>query len=172
MKKVDLISTFAGKYVLVGTSGELLHDQIKSPVSGNLMDGVELHAHFLDGILQKRFLRGYDITSVYFGVGMIFLTLCMVTLYIHVPKFVSLFVSFFMIFYLIWIGRYLYFSYGIVLDMMVVLLAGSVLSFPVTFTYRFFVVDREKRMLKNAFSHYVDPEVVKQISDKAHTIKL
>ena len=37
------------------------------------------------------------------------------------------------------------------------------MTFPVTFVYRFFVVDREKRHIENAFGHYIDPKMVKMI---------
>jgi adenylate cyclase len=32
-----------------------------------------------------------------------------------------------------------------------------------TFIYRFFVVDREKHFIENAFGHYIDPKMVKMI---------
>lgn len=48
MSKRDLVATFAGKYVFIGESGTLIHDQIISPQSGTMMAGVETHAHLLD----------------------------------------------------------------------------------------------------------------------------
>lgn len=33
-----------------------------------------------------------------------------------------------------------------------------------TFVYRFFVVDREKRLIENAFGHYIDPKMVEMIN--------
>jgi CHASE2 domain-containing sensor protein len=56
MSRVELIANFSGKYILIGESGTLIHDSIISPVTGTLMDGVELHAHFLDGLLQNKML--------------------------------------------------------------------------------------------------------------------
>ncbi len=41
-----------------------------------------------------------------------------------------------------------------------------------TYMYRFFVVEREKRALQKNFAHYVDPEVVKQIALKNEEIQL
>ena len=37
------------------------------------------------------------------------------------------------------------------------------MTFPLTFIYRFFVVDREKRYIENAFGHYIDPKMVEMI---------
>lgn len=48
----------------------------------------------------------------------------------------------------------------------------SIFSFPLTFIYRFFVIDTEKRELQKNFSHYVDPNVVKKISEKGGEIFL
>lgn len=33
-----------------------------------------------------------------------------------------------------------------------------------TFIYRFFVVDSEKRFIEGAFSHYIDPKMVEMIN--------
>ncbi len=60
MSRVELMANFAGKYILIGESGTLIHDSLVSPVTGTLMDGVELHAHFLDGLLQNKMLVRLD----------------------------------------------------------------------------------------------------------------
>lgn len=54
------MANFAGKYILIGESGTLIHDSLISPVTGTLMDGVELHANFLDGLLQNKMLAHMD----------------------------------------------------------------------------------------------------------------
>ncbi len=64
MTSYELKDKFEGKYILIGESGTLIHDSLISPVTGTLMDGVELHAHFLDGLLQNKMLtRLYSNTS-------------------------------------------------------------------------------------------------------------
>lgn len=60
MSTRDLIATFHDKYVLVGESGTFINDKKVSPVTGTLMDGVEMHAHFLDGLLQNKMLAKLD----------------------------------------------------------------------------------------------------------------
>ncbi len=172
MNKVDLISNFAGKYVFVWESGWLIHDAHRSPVTGDLMDGVEFHAHFLDGILKDRQLREFSINDFSFFLGLVLLLWFMTTIFFVASKFLSVFIAVLITLCIIWMGRYVYFSYGIVLEILPLLLAGSIFTFPITFIYRFFVVDREKRILSNAFAHYVDPELVKEIADSADFIKL
>jgi CHASE2 domain-containing sensor protein len=58
------MTTFGGKYVFIGEAGSFIHDAQISPVTGTMMDGVESHAHFLDGLLQKRFLQSWDIGDI------------------------------------------------------------------------------------------------------------
>ena len=170
--KINLVTTFAWKYIFVGESSKSIQDKHRSPVTWELMDGVEFHAHFLDGILQNRFLTEYTLLDFRFFLGVIILIVTTVAIYMLFPKFIAMLSAVFVTLWIIWISRYLYFHYGIVLEMFPVLLAGSIFSFPITFIYRFFIVDREKRMLRSAFSHYVDPELVREISDASSNIKL
>jgi class 3 adenylate cyclase/CHASE2 domain-containing sensor protein len=172
MSKVELAANFWGKYIFIGESGTLIHDAIRSPVTDTLMDWVETHAHFLDGIVQKRFLTSWSVLDPRVFAGLATLLLLMVTLYMIAPKYVSLFLAVFVTIWIVWMARFGYFQHGVVLDIAPVLMAGSVLSFPITYIYRFFIVDREKRALTDAFSHYVDPRVVAKIGDSAHEIRL
>ncbi len=92
MSKVELVSNFAGKYVLVGEAGSLIHDAFESPVTGTLMDGVESHAHFLDGILQSRYLHAYTLMDIgYFSLVILFV-LFMIAIYLSASKYVGLLV--------------------------------------------------------------------------------
>lgn len=136
------------------------------------MDGVESHAHFLDGILQKRFLESWSVDSISFFVGLIIFMLFMISVYLLTPKFVSIFTAMIITVWIIWISRFLFVNYNIVIDIGLVLLAGSIVSFPITYIYRFFIIEREKRMLTSAFSHYVDSRVVDKIALSGRPINL
>lgn len=96
----------------------------------------------------------------------------MVSLYLLLPKFVSIFTAIFVTVWIVWISRFLYAEYFIVIDIAIVLMAVSLISFPVTYIYRFFIVEREKRMLTSAFSHYVDGRVVEKIAASGKPINL
>ena len=87
MSRVELIANFAGKYILIGESGTLIHDSLISPVTGTLMDGVELHAHFLDGLLQNKMLSPLT-SNISFAI-IILLTLISVSLYFVIPSSLS-----------------------------------------------------------------------------------
>ncbi len=171
------IKKLSGKYVFIWESGTLIHDSFKSPVTWRLIDGVESHAHFLDGILQKRFLKSWSFNSPNFNsltilITVISLIIFVVALYLLLPKFVSIFASFCITIWMIWFWRFMYAEYAIVIDISVILLAASILSFPVTYIYRFFIIEREKRMLTSAFSHYVDSRVVDKIALSGRPINL
>lgn len=64
---------------------------------------------------------------------------------------------------ILYVSRYTYDIGRTVVDIFLLFLAGGVITYPVTYMYRFFVVDRAKHIIEDAFSHYIDPHVVKQI---------
>lgn len=136
------------------------------------MYGVEFHAHMLDGLLQKRFLTEYTIADTPYIISLIIFTCFIIALYMLLPKVVSIFVMVAVSLTLIYASRYLYFHEALVIEILPLLLAGGVLSFPLTFIYRFFIVDREKNILAQAFSRYVDPEVVREIRERNTSIEL
>jgi CHASE2 domain len=159
MSKAALYGNFHGKYIFIGESGTLIHDRFESPVTGTLMDGVETHAHFLDGLLQNKMLSRFDYDFVVFAL----LTLVMSILYFYIPSYLSPVLAGIMMVMILWISRYLYDQARVLVDIFPLFLAGGLLTFPMTFIYRFFVVDREKHFIENAFGHYIDPKMVKMI---------
>ena len=157
----DLRDIIENKYVFIGVTGELIHDMVINPVSGELMPGVESHAHFLDGILQNKLLSKAS-DSVMFIVYVL-ITITLVVVYYFAPKFLSPIIAISMIVGVIWLGRYLYDEKRIVIDVLPMFLATGVFTYPITYIYKFFVVDREKRVILTNFSRYISPEVVKMI---------
>ncbi len=173
LKIQPLIRELAWKYVFIWESGTNVHDAHNSPVTGAMMDGVEFHAHMLDGFLQKRFLIEMSMNEwMFYIIGILLLSLISIIAYLFLPKFISPIVALITLVFLIFLSRYLYFNSGIVIEIFPVLLAWGVFSFPITFIYRFFIIDREKRALTSAFSHYVDPTLVREIADKSAEINL
>lgn len=163
---------FRGKYVFIGESGTMIHDSHISPLTGELMDGVDTHAHLLDGFLQNRLPKEMSMESPLFLFLLIFVGILSVSAYLFLPNITSPLLAIFLSFFIVWISRYIYFHQAIVLEIFPLLCVGGLFSFPVTFIYRFFIIDGEKRKITSAFSHYVDPTVVKQISDNAKDIYL
>lgn len=83
----DLKVTFHDSYVFVGNTQKVNGDIVTTPVTNNLMAGVELHAHFLDGLLQNKILAPVD-SNIMFAT-LILLTLISVLLYFLLPSYLS-----------------------------------------------------------------------------------
>ena len=90
-------------------------------------------------------------------------TAIMTSVYFFIPKFLSPIIAIFVFFASIWIGRYFYAEERLVIDIFPLLLSSSLLTYPIAYIYKFFVVDREKRLILSSFSRYLSPEVVKNI---------
>ena len=88
----------------------------------------------------------------------------MVILYLLLPSYLSPILAIVMMLAIVWVSRYLYDIERTLVDIFPLFLAGGLLTFPLTFVYRFFVVDRERRYIENAFGHYIDPKMVKMIN--------
>lgn len=73
---------------------------------------------------------------------------------------------------ILYVSRYTYDIWRTVVDIFLLFLAGGVVTYPVTYMYRFFVVEREKRELQNNFGHYIDPHVVEEIASRGVDIQL
>ena len=162
MPKYEAIDIFEWKYVLIGESGTALHDSVISPVSSTKMDGVELHAHFLDGIIQNKMLENASDSSIW--IVSILLTIITILFYFYLPNIFSPIFATMAILWVIWISRYLYDVHRTLVDISPLLLSVCVATFPMTYIYRFFVVDNEKRYIENAFGHYIDPKMVQMIN--------
>lgn len=102
---------------------------------------------------------------------LIALVLLMTVTYFFIPKFLSPIIAIVSFLMIIWMSRYLYDRERILVDIFPIFLAG-VLPYIVTYIYRFFVVDREKRELQTNFGHYIDPEVVREIVEQDVPIEL
>lgn len=133
------------------------------------MDGVELHANFLDGLLQNKMLKMVD-TNIFFIIILI-LTIASTILYFFIDKLISPIIAIAVFIAIVWVYRYLYDDWRMLLDIFPIFIAG-VFSYIVTYMYKFFVIDREKRELQANFGHYIDPLVVKKIVDQGDPIEL
>lgn len=170
MGKVSAIKTFQNKYVFIWESGTAIHDSVESPMTGWPMDGVETHAHYFDWLLQDKMLeRGSS--DIQTGLIILLVVVC-VSLYFLLPGLLALLLALALPVLIIYSLRYSYDVDRVLFDIFPLFLAGSILSYPISAIYRFFIIDREKRQLKANFSHYVDPHVVDQIIKKWGDIKL
>lgn len=95
----------------------------------------------------------------------ILVTIASVTLYFFLPKFVSPVIAVFSIILVIFLARYSYGNWRVLVDIFPILLASSIITYPATYIYKFFVVEKDKRVIMNAFSRYLSPSVVSMIDE-------
>ncbi len=124
----------------------------------------------LDGLLQDRI--PVSVSPEILILSVIVFSLIMVGVYYTVARFLSPIIAIIVSLVIMWLARYLYGAHGIIFDVAPILLAGSVFSFPMTFIYRFFIVERQRRDLQKNFAHYVDPIVVRKIAETGVDIRL
>lgn len=106
-------------------------------------------------------LRKPDSIGLY--ITYIVTTILSILVYFFIPKYLSPLFAITCVFVTIWVSRWLYDSPRILVDIFPLFLSSSLLSYPITYIYRYFVVEREKRVILKTFSHYVSPKIVRTI---------
>lgn len=148
-------------YILIGESGDVIHDRFVSPATNEYRAGVYSHAFLLDAILQDKLLFKMHGDSSF--ALWIVLTIISVVVYFFIPKFFSPIFALASIVTIIFLTRWAYDAWRVVIDILPLLLASSLLTYPATYIYKYFIVDRDKRVIVNTFSRYLSPSVVKMI---------
>ncbi len=159
-----------GKAVLVGEYGTLIHDAFLSPLDpANQMPGVEFHANMLDGLIQDKTLAEQSQTSLIFFACIVLIFLSVV---FYLPSTIISTILFCLyILFILFIGRYLLWHSGIFIDLFAYATIG-LSSFIAAAFYRYFITNKDRRYIEKAFSHYIAPDVVKQIAQNPDSFKL
>ena len=152
-----------GRIAFIGTSAPGLMDIRISPLD-RVYPGVEVHAATLDAMLQQRFLRIPPWTP-----GAQFLAIAFCGL-IAAPAFGFARPRVYLLVVAAMLGGALYasahfFTSGFVVSPLYVMLTIG-LQGALLLCLRFWQEDRQKNVLRNAFSRYVAPEVVERITKR------
>lgn len=160
----------AGKVILVGEYGTLIHDAFLSPVDPvDQMPGVEFHANMLDGLIQDKTLEKQGMINFLLCISGALLLLSLIFYLPTTPVSFILFCFYEIAVFII--GRYLLGQSGIFIDLFAYAIIGFSTFVAATF-YRYFVTNRDRRHIEKAFSHYIAPDVVKQIALHPDSFKL
>jgi adenylate cyclase len=154
---------FEDRYVLAGVTAPTVYDLRVTP-AGVAYPGLEIHATVLDNMLSQNFIVRpgwapmFDIAAIW-----VFALLTLVFLWRMRPLFSA--PAFFALAGLfVWINNYFFtvkqFWLGLVYPLLAFL--GTYLLLIV---YRFMFSDRQKKQIKSAFSKYLDPGVVDQVTE-------
>ncbi len=165
-----LRAVIANNIVLVGTSATSLQDT-KTSSLGEAIPGVSVHAQAIAQILSSSFLKRSDL-NYYFEllfVGMIGLLISFGTALLRpMPMIVGLFA---IVSSLLVTAAYAFRHFGVLIDLTFPILSVATI-YLATIAFKLLVTDREGRVLRNVFSHYVAPSILVEIENNPQALKL
>lgn len=160
---------FKNKIVLIGGTAAILQDRHFTPIDSVIpMPGVEIHANAIQTLLEGAYLQDQGAAD--------FVAQSVVSLTALVA--VSLFAPFWLsgIFFLLMLGLFptyaqARFDHGVIVQV-ITPLVSLILAYVAVLLYRNLTEFAEKRKLREAFSHYVAPELVSQITEHPELLAL
>ncbi len=160
----------AGKIVLVGATAHGLGDRGVTPVDGD-MARVEIHANAIDNMIQGDFIRRPIEAQ---EIALVATLLIGVLMSVGVAWLSAL--SSAALGVILLVGYYAYAQTRLLHDGLVIgvvfPLLTAVLMYMVLAGYRYITEGREKRHLRVAFEHYLNPDVITSVLDSPHGLKL
>jgi len=163
--------TLKDKIVLVGATVSELHDLFSTPfyVAGGerLTPGVEIHANFIQSVLDQNFIRVVDINAVY-GLTLVFALILAFLIkktspVIEVVSAVIILGGYFF-------ANILLFSRAHILMNFIVPMGGIGLAFLGCNTYQYFSESKEKIYIRSVFKHYLAEDVVESVLKDADAL--
>jgi adenylate cyclase len=151
------------KIVMVGATAVGIFDLRVTPFGG-VFPGLEIHANLVDSVLAEDFLQRpkwialFDILAILLAGLLMGLALPRVPVIPGIALMIGIFLSY------IFFCQFLFSRFGLVLNVIYPLAVLLLVYVGIT-AYRYFVETRQKRFIKNAFSTYLAPSVVKQLID-------
>ena len=160
----------AGKIVLVGATAHGLGDRGVTPVNPD-MPRVEIHANAIDNILQGDFLRRPIEAK---EIALVATLLIGIAMSLGVAWLSALASA--MLGVILLVGYYAYAQHrllheGLVIGIVFPMFA-AVLIYMFLAGYRYITEGREKRYLRLAFEHYLNPDVITSLLDSPEGLKL
>lgn len=163
-------ATLAGSIVLVGTSAQGLQDLRFSPLGG-IIPGVEVHAQALEQILTGSYLQrpGWAIAVEALSLALGGLLVCLLALRLHALASASLTLG--ILVGLNALAWYAFTSQRLLIDLFTPTLLLA-LVFVAASLIRHRAAEREQRWIRQAFSRYVSPNLVKHLVDNPGQLTL
>lgn len=165
-----LRSKIEGRIVLVGTSAAGLFD-IHQTALGESVPGVSIHAQVIEQILLGENLTRSDVTAALELLAFICLG---VVVTVVMSKFgaVASFLAGGISAAVVLMTSWLAFQNQSVLFDATFPLAGGIANFGLLVGYLFISTEREKRVIRQMFGHYVAPEILDEMDASGHTLQL
>jgi len=161
---------FKDKIVLIGGFANSFKDSFFTPSSKSIkMYGLEVHANAIQAILENKFLREMSTTEKVLLI--VFLALLSTFVFLYTKVRWSLLYLFAVPTIYTLLAPWAFNNLNLILDMVHPYLV-ILTSFAAVYIYRYVTEFKEKIALKGAFTKYVNPELVKQITEHPEKLKL
>ncbi|MGZ6175100.1 MAG: CHASE2 domain-containing protein [Candidatus Binataceae bacterium] len=164
-------AAIAGKMVLVGMTAHALGDRKITPTGGDF-PGVEIHANAIDNVLRGDFVRRSRVegTAEEDAVALA-LVLAISLAAAYLSPLWSAAAALWVVVGFSAYAQYRLVNDGVLIDV-VLPLASALLTYTALATYRYVTEGSEKRYLRSALEHYLNPEVVQSVVDDPQGLQL
>ncbi|WP_119389570.1 CHASE2 domain-containing protein [Taklimakanibacter lacteus] len=159
-----------GNIVFVGTSAAGLLD-VRTTSLGETVPGVLIHAQVIEQILRGEYLMRPQWVGGAELLAFVALGLVLVAIIMYSTPLVATAAGVVAVGALGFASAYAFRSLGILIDATFPIL-GIILTFLSTLAFRLLVTDSDRRMLRNAFGHFVSPDVLHEIEQHADALAL
>ena len=161
----------AGKIILVGLTAHALGDRKVTPTGGDF-PGVEIHANAIDNVLRGDFVRRSRVEgAAEEDMAALVLVLAISLAAAYLSPAWSAAAALWVIAGFSAYAQYRLIDDGVLIDM-VLPLAAALLTYMALATYRYMTEGSEKRYLRSAFEHYLNPDVVASVVDDPQGLRL
>lgn len=158
------------KIVLIGENAGSLYDEKNVPVSGGKpMPGVEIHANFIQTVLEGKFLVPQSDLQIFVTIALVVFLSCYF-FYLFKP-WVTTVLFFAVLFAIILIWAQVAPSLGRIVSIFYVI-CGVLVSYITIFVYRYATVERARQKIEKAFAMYVSKDVVDEIREHPEMLHL
>ncbi|WP_241484082.1 adenylate/guanylate cyclase domain-containing protein [Ruegeria sp. ANG-R] len=159
-----------GRIILVGTSAAGLFD-MRETALGESVPGVSIHAQIIEQIILGDVLSRSDVTAALELLAFVILGVVVTVVmsnYGAVASFIAGGVAAMVVIVISWLA---FQNHSVLFDATFPL-AGGMANFGLLAGYLFVSTEREKRVIRQTFSHYVAPEILDEMEANGHQLKL
>ena len=165
--------SFKNKIVLVGATIDELHDLFPTPFYGigkekKLVSGIEIHANFLEMVQKDEFIT--NINTFYFLIGLLVFTILINLIYKFLPPTWNAVLGLLIIFTYGYLNYHLFVKNNLLVPVFEVPTV-VVISYVSNLIYQYWQGKKERKFIRNAFSHYVSSEIVDEILKNPKKLK-
>jgi adenylate cyclase len=170
LKETADINLIRNKIVLVGATAVGIYDLRVTPFS-NVFPGLEVHANVVDSILSRDFIYYpswtylFDILAIIISGLLLGIAIPRTGIVAGTALFISQFFGYILLCFLLFYGK------GWILNLIYPLSVMILVYVSITL-YRYMAESKQKKFIRDAFSTYLAPSVVKQLIDSPEMLNL